>query len=81
MQEVLGPHQSAFIKGRCLHDNFQLVQGTVRRLHSASISSVLFKLDITKAFDTVYWAFLLEVLAKMDYGELWLSWIGGFLST
>lgn len=30
---LVGMHQSAFVKGRVLHDNFMLVQGTSRRLH------------------------------------------------
>jgi hypothetical protein len=33
MSELVGPQQSAFIWGRCLHDNFQLVQCTARKLH------------------------------------------------
>ena len=63
--QLVGPHQSAFIRGRCLHDNFQLVQQTARKLNSLRRDAVMFKLDITKAFDTVDWAFLLEVLTKV----------------
>ena len=79
--ELVGPHQSAFIRGRCLHDNFQLVQGTARRLHSRGVDSVLWKLDTTKAFDTVDWAFLCEVLRKLGFGERWIGMVGGLLST
>jgi hypothetical protein len=50
---MVGPHQSAFVRGRCLHDNFIMVQGTTRKLHSLKQSAILLKLDITKAFDTV----------------------------
>jgi hypothetical protein len=54
----LAPHVpdlvgSAFICGRCLHDNFQLVKGTTRRLNGFGVSVVMFKLDISKDFDTV----------------------------
>ncbi|KAM0916079.1 hypothetical protein ACQ4PT_010425 [Festuca glaucescens] len=41
----------------------------------------MFKLDITKAFDTVDWAFLLEVLAKLGFGPRWLAMVCGLLST
>jgi hypothetical protein len=34
MPEIVGPQQSAFIRGRCLHDNFQLVHHTAKKLHS-----------------------------------------------
>jgi hypothetical protein len=39
------------------------------------------KLDITKAFDTVDWSFLLEVLRKMGFGERLLACICALLST
>lgn len=33
-----------------------------RKLHSSKIVVVVLKLDIAKAFDTVDWSFLLEIL-------------------
>ncbi|KAM0912001.1 hypothetical protein ACQ4PT_013083 [Festuca glaucescens] len=53
MAEIVGPHQSTFIRGRCLHDNFQLVHYAARKLHALKRDAILLKLDITKAFDTV----------------------------
>ena len=51
--DLVGPHQSAFIRGRLLHDNFMMVQGMARRLHRSSRAAVMLKLDITKVFDTM----------------------------
>jgi hypothetical protein len=42
---------------------------------------ILLKLDITKAFDTVNWSFLLEVLRKMGFGDRLLACICALLST
>ncbi|KAM0922259.1 hypothetical protein ACQ4PT_006220 [Festuca glaucescens] len=81
MPELVGPQQSAFIRGRCLHDNFQLVHHTARKLHALKRDSIMLKLDITKAFDTVDWAFLLEVMAKLGFGRKWNSMVGGLLSS
>ena len=33
LPKLVGNHQIAFVKGRSLHDNFMLVQGTAHRLH------------------------------------------------
>ena len=51
-----------------MHDNFMLVQQTMRRLHATRRASMMLKLDITKAFDTVDWAFHVEVLTKLGLG-------------
>ena len=34
LPKIVGGHQSAFVRGRSMHDNFMLVQQTVRRLHA-----------------------------------------------
>jgi mannosylglycoprotein endo-beta-mannosidase len=79
MAEIVGSQQSAFIRGCCLHDNFQLVHCTARKLHALKRDSILLKLDITKAFDTMDWAFLLEVLTKLGFGQRWIAMVCGFL--
>jgi hypothetical protein len=33
LPQLVGAHQSAFVRGRCLHDNSMMVQGTARKLH------------------------------------------------
>jgi hypothetical protein len=53
LPQLVGPHQSAFVRGHCLHDNFMMVQGTAHKLHSSKLLAILLKLDITKAFNTV----------------------------
>ena len=60
-------NQSAFIKGRCIHDNFVLVQQTAKFLHQQKQPRILLKLDISKAFDSVSWPFLLEILEKRGF--------------
>ena len=81
LPKLIGQHQSAFIKGRSLHDNFMLVQCTARRLHVLKSPTVLLKLDITKAFDSISWPFVIEVLRRFGFGEKWIAWICGLLAT
>lgn len=54
--------QSAFVQKRCIHDNFLHVQNLIKELHRSSTPGLFLKLDISKAFDSVGWAYLLEVL-------------------
>jgi hypothetical protein len=47
-----------------------LVQQTTRFLHQHKLSRILLKLDISKAFDSVAWPFLLEVLQHLGFGQI-----------
>lgn len=62
LDQLMLPNQSAFIKGRCIHDNFQSVQLACRAVHASKAPCVLLKIDIARAFDSVSWPFLLELL-------------------
>lgn len=81
LPRLVGQHRRAFVHGRSLHDNFKFVQCTARRLHALRQPSIMLKLDITKAFDTVKWPFLLEVLGRFGFGSRWRAWMCGLLST
>lgn len=45
--------QSAFIKRRCIQGNFLYVRNLVRSMHNKRKPSLLFTLDIAKAFDSI----------------------------
>jgi hypothetical protein len=81
LDSMVATNQSAFIKGRCIHDNFILVQQPVKVLHRQKVPSLSLKLDISKAFDSVAWSFLLEVLSYLGFGLAWCNLISNLLST
>jgi hypothetical protein len=75
LAEMVSSNQSAFVKKRCIHDNFIMVQGIAKELHRKKIPALFLKLDIAKAFDSVSWAYLLEVLERLGFGARWRDWI------
>ena len=81
LQQIVSPYQSAFIKGRFIQDNFMLVQQTARFLHQQKQPRILLKLDISKAFDSVSWPFLLEILQQLGFGQIWRDILSGLLSS
>jgi hypothetical protein len=81
MEMLVSANQSAFIKGRNLHDNFMLVRHMARKINGRKEVGTLLKLDISRAFDSLSWAFLAEVLRQMGFLEIWLTWIAISLRT
>jgi hypothetical protein len=69
------------VKKRCIHDNFMLVQGLLKEFNRNKTSALFIKLDIVKAFDSVSWAYLLEVLERLSFGLKWRDWISLALCT
>jgi hypothetical protein len=62
MNSLVHESQSAFIKGHSIHENFKFVLSSARLLHSRRKATILFKADLSKAFDSVSWSFMLEIL-------------------
>jgi hypothetical protein len=81
LQHLVSPNQSAFIKKRFIQDNFMLVQHTTRFLQQQKQPRIMIKLDISKAFDSVSWAFLIEVLIRLGFGQIWCNVVCGLLSS
>jgi hypothetical protein len=81
MCDLISLNQTAFIKGRRIHENFRTVQLACRWLHGRKIPMILLKVDLAKAFDTVCWPFLLEVLEHMGFPGRWRDWVSYMLST
>jgi hypothetical protein len=73
--------QSTFIQGWFIHDNFRYVQDSAKALHIKKVSSVLLKVDIARAFDSVSWSFLFEIMAHMGFSSIWIDWLLSILSS
>ncbi|XP_066334366.1 uncharacterized protein [Miscanthus floridulus] len=54
LNDLVHPCQSAFIQGRSIHDNFRAVQLTCKTLHQKKQGCLLLKIDIVKAFDSLW---------------------------
>jgi hypothetical protein len=81
LNELVQQNQSVFIKGRLIQDSFKLVQSSAQLLHSKKRSNLMLKIDITRAFDSVVWPFLLQVLEFMGFPRRWLEWLSTLLSS
>lgn len=64
-----------------IHDNYKYIQRAAALIRKKKIPMLLLKLDISKAFNTLSWPFLLEVLRARGFSGTWRRWIATLLST
>ena len=70
LPSIISENQSTFIKGRLLMENVLLASEMVKDYHKESISPrCVMKIDISKAFDSVQWEFVLKGLEALDFLE------------
>ncbi|KAK1669188.1 hypothetical protein QYE76_057347 [Lolium multiflorum] len=81
MNDIVSNAQSAFIKKRSIHDNFMYVKNLAKRLHRSKVPSLLFKFDIRKAFDSVRWDYILELLTRHGFPPKFRDWIAALFCT
>ena len=81
LNQLISRSQSAFIKRRSIHDNFLYTQNLVRDLQRRKQPGLFLKLDIAKAFDSVRWDYLMEVLEQFGFQSKWRAWVSILLAT
>lgn len=73
---IISENQSGFVKGRVIQDNILLAQELMHHLSKrVSGSNIAIKLDMAKAFDKVSWFFLIKVLRKIGFHEIFIDQI------
>ncbi|GJX71319.1 non-LTR retroelement reverse transcriptase-like protein [Tanacetum coccineum] len=82
LPKFITPNQSAFVKDRLLMENLLLATEIIKDYHKEDITArCAMKVDISKAFDTVQWPFLLNVLKALDMPDRYVYWINLCISS
>ena len=73
---ITSVQQRGFIKGRTIKDCICLTSEAINSLHKKCFGgSLALKIDITKAFDSLSWSFLLKVLKTFGFHSTFCNWI------
>ncbi|KAK1287822.1 hypothetical protein QJS10_CPB19g00354 [Acorus calamus] len=73
---LVSPSQTAFIKGRKISHSILLAHKLVRYLSKASGKGrAAIKIDLQKAFDSIRWPFIKEVMKGMNTSNVWIDWV------
>ncbi|GJU52788.1 uncharacterized protein Tco_1226502 [Tanacetum coccineum] len=82
LDDVVSVNQSAFIPGRSISDNILLTQELMHNYHlNRGPPRCAFKIDIQKAYDTVSWKFLNNILMGFGFHKTMIKWIMACVSS
>ncbi|GKD44317.1 RNA-directed DNA polymerase, eukaryota [Tanacetum coccineum] len=81
LDNIVHEVQSAFISGRQILDGPFILNEILQWCKTKKKQSLIFKVDFEKAFDSVRWDFLDDVLKKFGFGNKWCDWIQSCLTS
>ena len=78
LDSIINENQKGFIAGRFLGENTRLIYDVLFESKKQNIPGMLLSIDFEKAFDTVSWSFISDVLDYFNFGSSIKTWIGLF---
>ena len=82
LSSIVDPSQSAFIQHRSMMDNIFLLQELLRNYGRKRISPrCILNVDLRKAFDSVDWDFVYDMLSALQFPPRFIEWITACISS
>ena len=75
LDNIINENQKGFIAGRFLGENIRLIFDVLFESKKQNIPGMLLSIDFEKAFDTVSWNFISDVLDYFNFGNSIKTWI------
>ncbi|XP_043717741.1 uncharacterized protein LOC122665656 [Telopea speciosissima] len=82
LPKLTSEEQGAFQKGKIIFSNIGVASELTNMMKAKSFGESLgLKLDVQKAYDTLEWQFLFDVLEKFGFHAKWIYWIHQILDS
>nr|GEX20716.1 RNA-directed DNA polymerase, eukaryota [Tanacetum cinerariifolium] len=75
--DIVSDSQSAFVAKRQILDGPFILNEVLHWCKRKNKKVMFFKVDFAKAYDSVRWDFLIDVLEAFGFGPVWCNWIRG----
>nr|GEU67212.1 RNA-directed DNA polymerase, eukaryota, reverse transcriptase zinc-binding domain protein [Tanacetum cinerariifolium] len=75
LDDFVNEIQSAFVADRQILDGPSNLNELVQWCKKKKKQAMIFKVDFEKAYDSVRWDFVDDILKKFGFGEKWCKWI------
>ncbi|GKF29116.1 RNA-directed DNA polymerase, eukaryota, partial [Tanacetum coccineum] len=79
--DIVNEVQSAFISERQILDGLFILNEIMQWCRRRKKQFLIFKVDFEKAYDSVRWDFLDDILVKFGFGIKWKGWIQNCLNS
>lgn len=80
MGNLIDPDQTGFVLGRFIGENTRLLYDLMQIAEEENLPGLLLFVDFEKAFDSLSWDFLQEVLKFFNFGQSIRNWVRIFYS-
>ena len=80
LPKLIDKAQTGFIEGHFIGEGTQLIYDLMNYTEQRDIDGLLMLIDFKKAFDSISWKFLYEVLSRLGVGQDFIKWIKPFNS-
>ncbi|GKE00354.1 RNA-directed DNA polymerase, eukaryota [Tanacetum coccineum] len=81
ISDLVSESQSAFIANRQILDGPFILNEILSWCNRKKKQALIFKAEFAKAYDSVRWDYLLEVLHAFGFGANWCKWIRGIFTS
>ncbi|XP_074291219.1 uncharacterized protein LOC141617994 [Silene latifolia] len=82
LSEIITPNQGGFIQGRSIMENILICQNLIKLYNRKAVSPrCLLKMDLQKAYDTIEWDFLRQLLKAIKFPKQFRIWIDHCVTT
>nr|GEX84659.1 RNA-directed DNA polymerase, eukaryota, reverse transcriptase zinc-binding domain protein [Tanacetum cinerariifolium] len=79
ISDLISDVQTTFLPNRQILDGPFIINELLARCHHKKQRAMVFKVDFAKAYDSIRWDYLEDVLKSFGFGSKWCSWIYGSL--
>lgn len=76
LPSIISPNQSAFVLGRLISDNIIIAFEAMHTMNcklAGKAGYMALKLDMSKACDRIEWSFLMAVMSKLGFEQMWIE--------
>ena len=81
ISDLISDAQTAFLPNRQILDGPFIINEILSRCRLKKQQAMVFKVDFSKAYDSIRWDYFDDVLNTFGFGPKWCSWIRGSLSS